>query len=186
MIRFLQYLAIFLSSYILLFLSIAVTGFIECSSYRWWAFWLTAISFITLVYSLITIQNSFKESDSNQSGIEDIKVEKIRPIRGEMQNYTLPFLAGMMGLSFESVGAWISMLFLLVFIFALLYKEDLILFSPILILIGIKLYEIEYSEIGTKNTKKTKLVLSRQSNSTFREKNSLRVRKLRGYSIVLK
>lgn len=85
---------------------------------------------------------------THQEGGTAIKVHKATQVRGDMLNYTLPFLIGLFAFNYESIQTIISLLIFLIFIFSFVHKEQISLLNPMFLLMGIRLYKITYKEVG--------------------------------------
>jgi len=53
-----------------------------------------------------------------QEGGTSIKIQDVAQVRGDMLNYTLPFLIGLFAFNYESIQTIISLLVFLIFIFS--------------------------------------------------------------------
>jgi len=65
-----------------------------------------------------------------------------------MLNYTLPFLIGLLAFDYKSLQSIVSLLVFLAFIFSFMHKEHISLLNPMFLLMGIRLYDVKYKEIG--------------------------------------
>lgn len=85
---------------------------------------------------------------THQHGGTSIRLKSVEPIRGDMLNYTLPFLIGLFAFSYDDWQSVLSLLVFLGFMFSFLHKERISLLNPMFLLMGVKLYRIEYEEVG--------------------------------------
>lgn len=85
---------------------------------------------------------------TKQEGGVTITIQKAEPISGDMLNYTLPFLIGLFAFSYNDWQSISSLLVFLAFMLAFLHKEQITLLNPMLLLMNIRLYKIEYKEVG--------------------------------------
>jgi hypothetical protein len=85
---------------------------------------------------------------TKQEGGLTITVQKAEPISGDMLNYTLPFLIGLFAFSYNDWQSISSLIVFLAFMLAFLHKEQITLLNPMLLLMNIRLYRIEYKEVG--------------------------------------
>jgi hypothetical protein len=93
-----------------------------------------------------------------QEGGVAINVLESKQLHGDMLNYTLPFLMGLFAFGYENWQSITALLVFLVFMFAFVSKDRVILLNPMFLLVGIRLYEMQYSEVGN-NSEKVKRVL---------------------------
>jgi hypothetical protein len=120
----------------------------------WWAL---SLFFLSSVASLFSAHLMRKNLTYQQGGLA-INVLSCRLIRGDMLNYTLPFLIGLFAFGYGTWQSIAALLMFLLFMFAFVSKDRVILLNPMFLLIGIRLYEIKYSEVGN-TVEKTKTVL---------------------------
>lgn len=85
---------------------------------------------------------------THQQGGISVRLDSVEPVRGDMLNYTLPFLIGLFAFSYNDWQSIISLLVFLAFMFSFLHKERISLLNPMLLLMGVRLYKIKYSEVG--------------------------------------
>jgi hypothetical protein len=130
-------------------------GFVEAGYYV--SCW--ALSFF-LVSSCVALFASYlvKENLTYQEGGVAINVRESKQLHGDMLNYTLPFLMGLFAFGYENWQSITALLVFLVFMFAFVSKDRVILLNPMFLLVGIRLYEMKYSEVGN-NSEKVKRVL---------------------------
>ncbi|EJO4004671.1 hypothetical protein [Vibrio cholerae] len=88
---------------------------------------------------------------TRSEGSDEIKLTDVKAIRGDMINYTLPFLIGLFAFDYKSWQSILSLVVFLVFMFAFTRNEKIILLNPMFLLLGIRLYEIKYKKVGQPN-----------------------------------
>jgi TctA family transporter len=147
---------IFLSSYYPLFLILLIRDISEKTNgikfgFDSWglkvSLWALAIFFLSSVASLI-VGPLMRRLLIHQQGGTPIKIQEVSQVRGDMLNYTLPFLIGLFAFDYKSIQSILSLLIFLVFIFAFVHKEKISLLNPMFLLMGIRLYNIKYKEVG--------------------------------------
>ncbi|EHZ2738171.1 hypothetical protein ACLINW_000703 [Vibrio parahaemolyticus] len=84
-------------------------------------------------------------------GSKQIRLIEAQAVRGDMINYTLPFLIGLFAFDYKSIQSVVSLLVFLTFMFAFSRKDKLILLNPMFLLLGMRLYEIKYKRVGQPN-----------------------------------
>lgn len=62
----------------------------------------------------------------------------------ELMNYTLPYVVSFMGISYASIDQFIGFLIFFSWIFVISHRSGQNILNPVLIIIGWRLYEIEY------------------------------------------
>lgn len=151
---------VFLSAYYPLFLILLIrdiksgTGRIPIGLSNWeidisgWGVWLFLVSSVCCLI-LAPVMRSMLTS---QEGGVPIAISKVELISGDMLNYTLPFLIGLFAFSYNDWQSIVSLLVFLGFMLAFLHKEQVTLLNPMLLLMNIRLYRIEYREIGQQHT----------------------------------
>lgn len=147
---------IFLSSYYPLFLILLIRDITEKTNgikfgFDSWdlkvSLWALALFFLSSVASLI-VGPLMRRLLIHQQGGTPIKIQEASQVRGDMLNYTLPFLIGLFAFDYNSVQSILSLLTFLIFIFAFVHKEKISLLNPMFLLMGIRLYNIKYKEVG--------------------------------------
>jgi hypothetical protein len=130
-------------------------GFVDAGYYV--SYW--ALSFF-LISSCVALFASWlvRKNLTYQEGGVAINVLESKQLHGDMLNYTLPFLMGLFAFGYESWQSITALLVFLVFMFAFVSKDRVILLNPMFLLVGIRLYEMKYSEVGN-NSEKVKRVL---------------------------
>ena len=118
-----------------------------------------ALSFF-LISSCVALFASWlvRKNLTYQEGGVAINVKESKQLHGDMLNYTLPFLMGLFAFGYENWQSITALLVFLVFMFAFVSKDRVILLNPMFLLVGIRLYEMKYSEVGN-NSVKVKRVL---------------------------
>ncbi|MGO0306712.1 hypothetical protein ACTL6P_08855 [Endozoicomonas acroporae] len=87
-----------------------------------------------------------------QEGGKAVTVSSCAQIHGDMLNYTLPFLIGLFAFNYQSWQSITSLLVFLLFMFAFVRRDRVTLLNPIFLLLGIRLYLVQYREIGTEHS----------------------------------
>lgn len=147
---------IFISSYYPLFLILLIRDIskksegISIGLYSWdLRISIYALTFfiISSIASLI-VAPLMRSLLKKQQGGTPIKIIKASQVRGDMLNFTLPFLIGLIAFDYNSIQSILSLILFLIFIFAFIKKENISLLNPMFLLFGIRLYHIEYKEVG--------------------------------------
>ncbi len=149
-------LLIFLSSYYPLFLILFIRdinnetvgipiGLIE---------WEQNVSILAIIMiflsSLATLFTGYimRSLFTRSEGADEIKLVEVNAIRGDMINYTLPFLIGLFAFDYKTWQSILSLMIFLVFMFSFTRNERIILLNPMFLLLGIRLYDIKYKKVG--------------------------------------
>ena len=77
-------------------------------------------------------------------------------------NYTLPYVVSFMGIDYSSTDKVVGFLIFLSWIFLISHRSGQTILNPVLIILGWKLYEIEYCYPGNTKTFKD-IALSRSA-----------------------
>jgi len=117
----------------------------------WWA--LVGISFSSIC-TLLTgcIMRTLLTS---AEGGNEIILTDVREARGDMINYTLPFLIGLFAFDYKTFQSVASLIVFLVFMFGFTRREGIILLNPMFLLMGIRLYDINFKKVGQPNKEHT-------------------------------
>jgi len=132
-----------------------IIGFIE-SNYHV-SCWALSLFLLASFVSLLAAHLMRKNLTYQEGGIA-INVLECWQIHGDMLNYTLPFLMGLFAFGYESWQSITALIVFLVFMFAFVSKDRVILLNPMLLLMGLRLYEMTFTEVGNQS-KRTKKVL---------------------------
>lgn len=81
-----------------------------------------------------------------------IKIVNRTHVPSELMNYTLPYVVSFMGVGYSETGKFVGIIIFLAWMFWITYKSGQIILNPILPVFGWRLYEIDYTHIGGKNT----------------------------------
>jgi hypothetical protein len=119
-----------------------------------WALGFFTLSSVATLFTAYLMRNNL----TYQEGGVAINVEGCKQLRGDMLNYTLPFLIGLFAFDYGSWQSIAALLIFLIFMFAFVSKDRVILLNPMFLLMGIRLYEMNYTAVGN-TVKKTKTVL---------------------------
>lgn len=130
-------------------------GFSEAGYHvSYWALSFFVISSCVALFASYLVRKNL----TYQEGGIAINVLESKQLHGDMLNYTLPFLMGLFAFGYESWQSITALLVFLVFMFAFVSKDRVILLNPMFLLVGIRLYEMKYSEVGN-SSEKVKRVL---------------------------
>lgn len=110
----------------------------------WWAISFLIVSSLAIIIVGPLMRSLLKY----QQGGTPIKVKSVEHIRGDMLNYTLPFLIGLFAFDYNSLQSILSLFIFLTFMFSFIHKEQISLLNPMFLLMGIRLFKIIYKEIG--------------------------------------
>lgn len=147
---------IFLSAYYPLFLILLIRDISDKTSGLQFGFlswgvqvsWYALVLFFLSSFASLFVARLVRSLLTHQEGGTPIKIHEVSQVRGDMLNYTLPFLIGLFAFNYESIQTIISLLVFLVFIFSFVHKEQISLLNPMFLLMGIRLYKIKYKEVG--------------------------------------
>lgn len=106
---------------------------------------LFTLSSVALLLSAVLMRKNL----TYQEGGNPIQVSEAKLLRGDMLNYTLPFLIGLFAFDYSNWQNITALLVFLFFMFAFVVKDRVILLNPMFLLMGIRLYEMTYREVGT-------------------------------------
>lgn len=153
-------LLIFLSSYYPLFLILFIRdinsnkigipiGFLE---------WNLNVSILAIIFlflsSCATLLTGYimRSLFTCSEGADEIKLTEVKAVRGDMINYTLPFLIGLFAFDYKTWQSILSLIIFLVFMFAFSRNERIVLLNPMFLLLGMRLYNIKYKKVGQPNS----------------------------------
>jgi len=150
---------IFLSAYYPLFLILLIRDITDKTSglsfglLSWGVqvSWYALVLFFISSFASLIVARLIRSLLTHQDGGTPIKIHEVSQVRGDMLNYTLPFLIGLFAFNYENLQAIISLLVFLVFIFSFVHKEQISLLNPMFLLMGIRLYKVTYKEVGRKS-----------------------------------
>lgn len=114
--------------------------------------WYALVLFLISSFASLIVARLIRSLLTHQEGGTSIKINEVCQVRGDMLNYTLPFLIGLFAFNYESIQTIISLLVFLIFIFSFVHKEQISLLNPMFLLMGIRLYKIKYKEVGRTST----------------------------------
>jgi hypothetical protein len=106
--------------------------------------------FISSACTLFTA-NVMRSLFVKPEGSCEIKIQDVTVVRGDMINYTLPFLIGLFAFDYSSLQSILSLIVFLIFMFAFTRKEKIILLNPMFLLLDIRLFDIKYKKVGQPN-----------------------------------
>jgi hypothetical protein len=110
--------------------------------------WVALIFFLASFFLTWVTNSEIRKHLKYEEGGQAVRVSDAVQIKGDMINYTLPFLIGLFAFDYSSWQNITSMLIFLAFMFAFLRKDGGILLNPMLMLIGVRLYRISYKEVN--------------------------------------
>jgi hypothetical protein len=147
---------IFLSAYYPLFLILLIRDITDktigldfgLSSWGVQISWYALVLFLLSSIASLIAGPLIRSLLTYQEGGTSIKIHKAIQVRGDMLNYTLPFLIGLFAFNYENIQTIISLLVFLIFIFSFVHKEQISLLNPMFLLMGIRLYKVTYKEVG--------------------------------------
>lgn len=147
---------IFLSAYYPLYLILLIRDISDETSGLQFGFlswgvqvsWYALVLFFLSSFASLYVARLIRSLLIHQEGGTSIKIHEVSQVRGDMLNYTLPFLIGLFAFNYENIQTIISLLVFLIFIFSFVHKEQISLLNPLFLLMGIRLYEIKYKEVG--------------------------------------
>lgn len=147
---------IFLSAYYPLFLILLIRDISDKTTGLQFGFikwgvqvsWYALVLFFLSSFASIFVARLVRSLLTYQEGGTPIKIREVSQVRGDMLNYTLPFLIGLFAFNYENIQTIISLLVFLIFIFSFVHKEQISLLNPMFLLMGIRLYKIKYKEVG--------------------------------------
>lgn len=93
-----------------------------------------------------------------QEGGTPINIKSVKQLRGDILIYTLPFLIGLFAFDYKQWQSITALIVFLSFMFAFVKADRVSLLNPMFLLLGIRLYQISYIQVGT-NPEKHKTVL---------------------------
>lgn len=108
---------------------------------------LLIISSLCTLFTKYIVKNILFKSQ----GCLEVKVNKSKQVRGDMINFTLPFLIGLFAFNYNSYQSIISLVVFLTFMFGFAKKENVIFLNPMFLLMNIRLYDVTYKPVGNNN-----------------------------------
>lgn len=184
---------IFVSSYFPLFLILFVkdikTGLICCTLkietspefylfHPWWSLSLFALSSLCLILLIFLRTYLF----SSERGGTSVVLISCKRVRGDMLNFTIPFLVGLIGFNYETWQQTIAFLIFMYFMFLFLRKDESIMLNPMFLLLNLKLYRVESQRMAGER-KDTVDVLS--IGDLVLSDSIVKIKQVRGVSFVL-
>jgi len=184
---------IFVSSYFPLFLILLVkdikSGLMCCTlkietnpdfylCHPWWSFGLFGISFLCLILLIFLRKYLF----SSDRGGRSVVLISCKRVRGDMLNFTIPFLVGLIGFNYESWQQTAAFLIFMFFMFLFLRKDESIMLNPMFLLLNLKLYRVESQRMAGER-KETVDVLS--IGDLVLSESIVKIKQVRGVSFIL-
>lgn len=103
----------------------------------------------------------------------EVEIKQVKAIPNEIINYTFPYVVSFMGISFGEPHKLLGFLVFLLWMFAITYKSGQIVMSPLLLILGWRLYDASISINGTPREvrvlKKGRLAPGRQWGQTIQD-----------------
>jgi hypothetical protein len=90
----------------------------------------------------------------------EIIVRQAKYIPADLMNYVLPYVVSFMSIDYQETGKFIGLLIFLAWMFWITFKSGQIIFNPLLIVFGWRLYDISYNFPGD-NTEHSSFALSK-------------------------
>jgi len=184
---------IFISSYFPLFLILFFKDFrsdLTCCvlqintdlsfylSNPWLSLSLLALSSLSLLL-LVVLKTYFF---SPERGGTNVVMLSCKRVRGDMLNFTIPFLVGLIGFNYDTWQQAAAFLTFMFFMFLFLRKDESIMLNPMFLLLNLKLYRIDYKRAGS-DRRDTIDVLS--IDDMVLSDNHVKIKQVRGVSFVL-
>lgn len=184
---------IFISSYFPLFLILFFKDFrsdLTCCvlkvetdpfyylSHPWLSLGLLVLSTVCLVL-LVVLKSYFF---SSARGGTNVVLLSCKRVRGDMLNFTIPFLVGLIGFNYDTWQQAAAFLIFMFFMFLFLRKDESIMLNPMFLLLDLKLYRIEYKRAGGER-RDTIDVLS--IGDLVLSNSQVKIKQVRGVSFVL-
>lgn len=156
---FITDIIIFVSSYFPLFLILFVkdvkSGLVWCTnqisispyvylSHPWWSLGMLGISSLCLML-LIFLRRYLFSSDRGGTSVVLVSCKRVR---GDMLNFTIPFLVGLIGFNYDTWQQTAAFLIFMFFMFLFLRKDESIMLNPMFLLLNLKLYRVEFQRTG--------------------------------------
>lgn len=105
------------------------------------AFASVGVSAVCLAITLLTLARATPK--------QEIVIKEARYIPTELMNYTLPYVVSFMSIEYQDMTKFSGLAIFLFWMFWITYKSGQILFNPILIVFGWRLYDIGYCFAGS-------------------------------------
>jgi hypothetical protein len=129
------------------------------NNYNTWEFDHPFLVGIYLVAGWISVRLT-KRSIELFQGQLPIKVLKVNSRSNDLMNYSLPYLAALLGLHFDDGGELGALIIFMAVLYILTIKTQSVFINPILALDGYGLYDVEYTE-GDDKTIRENIVLTK-------------------------
>ncbi|MCB2382662.1 hypothetical protein KV201_10795 [Shewanella sp. SR1] len=149
-------IVIFISSYFPLFLILYIRDINDCVGlemfYLGSGIYVRPVAVGALFVSgicFLIVSESLSRVFSGKRGGEPVVIIASSSQKGDMINYTIPFLIGLFAFNYSDIQNIASLVVFLVFMFAFIKKNESIFFNPMLLLLGIRLYQVEYQHVGS-------------------------------------
>ena len=73
-----------------------------------------------------------------------IRIKEAKYIPTELINYTLPYVVAFMSFDYQETGKFVGLMIFLGWIFIITHRAGRVIFNPLLIVFGWRLYEVKY------------------------------------------
>lgn len=93
-------------------------------------------------------------------GGQSIDVLRAKHVSNDLMNYTLPYVVSFMGLGYDDGKSLFGFMVFLFWMFVISYRSGRVLMNPVLIVLGWRLYEIDY-KFSASSSEKSGLMLSK-------------------------
>jgi len=144
-IKFWYAVIIFLSAYSPLSVIFLIQGFDLQKPYYFENHWFILAWITVSIFSVVITTIAVKTV--NYSG-PLAKIQSVKNISGELLNYSIPYMISFFALDLSNTRLIFSFLFFLGLLFFLTYKTHNVFINPILTILGYKLYDVEYEQLG--------------------------------------
>ncbi|MEV4933026.1 hypothetical protein MRBLSP13_001173 [Sphingobium sp. LSP13-1-1.1] len=84
-----------------------------------------------------------------------VEVTEAEYVPTDLMNYTLPYVVSFMSIDYQETGKFIGFLVFLAWMFWITHRAGQIIFNPVLIAMGWRLYTISYHFAGSQKVFKT-------------------------------
>lgn len=144
----------------------------------WMSLSLLALSSLSLILLVALKTYLF----SPERGGTNVVMLSCKRVRGDMLNFTIPFLVGLIGFNYDSWQQTAAFLTFMFFMFLFLRKDESIMLNPMFLLLNLKLHRIEYRRAGSER-RDTIDVLS--TDDLVLSDSYVKIKQVRGVSFIL-
>lgn len=147
-------------------------------NHPWWSISLFGLSACALIFLIFLRKYLF----SSERGGANVTIISCKRVRGDMLNFTIPFLVGLIGFTYDGWQQTFAFLTFMCFMFLFLRKDESIMLNPMFLLLNLKLYRIEYQRTSG-DRRDTVDVLS--IGDLVLSDSLVKIKRVRGVSFVL-